>query len=155
MLEMPHHAWIKEDTSYFRVFNIILNLLKLESLERICSYKNFAFIKVEGHLSCAIEAKEDLNFIICFPELLQYLKSASPDTAMAILLHELGHLYHAHSRKEINNLSAQKQADEFAMYHGHGNEIISIINDYRHLEENRLRIKNIEFKMREMLSPKS
>lgn len=98
-------------------------------------------------MSCAIDSPEHLSFILCYPELLQLLRSASPDIGIAVLFHELGHLYHQHNQKSIETLLAQFEADEFALFHGFGEDIITVINDYRHLEDNRKRIQNIQNKM--------
>ena len=117
-------------------------------IQKIWGYREVAFLKVEGSLSCAIDCDENLNFILCFPEVLQMLRSASPDTGLSILFHELGHLYFQHSKRQIRPLDAQFQADEFAMLHGYGPELLSVIEDYRHLEDNRKRMANLETQMK-------
>jgi hypothetical protein len=144
----PHHAWILKETAYMRAFETILCSLDFETIKQLWSIRDLAFIKAQGTLSCAIDSEEHLSFILCYPELLQLLRSGSPDIGIAILFHELGHIYHRHNQKKIDTLLAQFEADEFALFHGFGEDIISVINDYRHLEDNRKRIQNIQFKMK-------
>ena len=127
----------------FHSFQKLLDALDLTTIVKIWEERDIAFIKAEGTLSCAIDAPSHLKFILCFPELVQYLKIDNPNLAIAILLHELGHMYHLHNKNPIDPLKAQFQADEFAYFHGYGEDIIEVINDYRHLEDNRKRILNI------------
>jgi hypothetical protein len=142
-----HHAWILKETTYMRAFETILCTLDFDTIKQIWNPRHIAFIKAQGTLSCAIDSEEHLSFVLCYPELLQLLRSGSPDIGIAVLFHELGHLYHRHNQKGIETLQAQYEADEFALFHGFGEDIISVINDYRHLEDNRKRIQNIQFKM--------
>jgi hypothetical protein len=142
-----HHAWILKESAYIRAFETLLHTLDFNTIQKLWSKRELAFIKAQGNLSCAIDSEQHLSFILCYPELLQLLRSASPDIGIAVLLHELGHLYHRHNQNGVDTLLAQFEADEFAMFHGFGEDIISVINDYRHIEDNRKRIQNIRYKM--------
>ena len=146
-----HHAWILKDKAYMRAFETILCTLDFETIKELWIEREIAFVKAEGGLSCAIDAKYHLKFILCYPELLQLLRSGSPDLGIAVLFHELGHLYHKHNQKGVETLIAQYEADEFALFHGFGEDIISVINDYRHLEDNRKRIQNIQYRMNDKI----
>ena len=57
------------------------------------------------------------------------LKSASPRRGVAILMHELGHIYLKHDKSRHNILESQVAADHFAFLHGFGHELQDILLD--------------------------
>ena len=139
-----YHAWILKNDHYFQAFQSIINTLEIKTIENLWQEREIAFIKAEGNLSCAIDAPKHLKFILCFPELLQFLRSDASELGKSIIFHELGHIFHKHNQKNTDQLKAQFEADEFAYFHGYGEQIIDVIDDYRHLEDNRKRIINIQ-----------
>jgi hypothetical protein len=82
-----------------------------------------------------------------FPELIQLLKSASAFHGIAILAHELGHIYHQHTEQKIDTLTAQIEADEFALDLGFGEELQEVLLDHAHSVDCRVRISRITSKL--------
>ena len=61
------------------------------------------------------------------------LKSAAPQFGLAIIAHEIGHLVHNHTKRNINSLEAQFEADQFVLTLGLENELIATLSEYRHI----------------------
>ena len=81
------------------------------------------FLTANAQYSCSLGLSEKCFVIIVFPDLLRTLKALVPTQGVAILAHELGHVYHQHHRREISPLQAQIEADEFAFQLGLGHDL--------------------------------
>ena len=53
---------------------------------------------------------------------------------LAILAHELGHLYHQHSEKSLPVLEAQVEADDFAFKLGLGRELVEVLLQFNDID---------------------
>ncbi len=137
-----NHQWISEDRTTRRSIEILLHSLKREHIEFFSKHPTF-LIPCQAHLSCAIGRTSNHHLILVFPELMQILKSASSFHGVAILAHELGHIYYQHTENKIDTLKAQIEADEFALNLGFGEELQEVLLDHTHSIDCRVRIARL------------
>jgi hypothetical protein len=138
-----HHQWIKEDRYLKRNFDRFIEILPIELINHIWTNRPVAFIPANGTLSCAINSTEHMSFILIYQDLLQILHSGSPDRGLAILIHELGHLFYRHDERKIDPLEAQVEADKLCTMLGLGEELQEVLIDSATGIEARVRISKI------------
>ena len=141
-LQDANHQWILQDRTTKRSIEILLNSLNNEHIEFFSNHPTF-LIPCQAHLSCAIGRTSNHHLILVFPELSQILKSASSFHGIAILAHELGHIFHQHTENKIDTLKAQIEADEFATDLGFGEELQEVLLEHTHSIDCRVRIAKI------------
>ncbi len=141
-----NHHWIVEDRIIRRSFEILLDSFDDEKIQFFIKYPTF-FIPCQAHLSCAIGSTKNQHLILVFPELIKLLKSASSFHAVAILAHEMGHIYYQHTEQKIDTLTAQIEADDFAFKLGFGEELQEVLLDYVHSIDCRVRISKLTSKL--------
>lgn len=141
-LEDKNHYWINEDRIIKRSIEILLDSLSEKHIHFLKKHPTF-FIPCQAHLSCAIGSTQNHHLILVFPELIQLLRSASAFHAIAILAHELGHIYHQHTELKIDTLTAQIEADQFAYDLGFGEELQDVLLDHVHSVDCRVRISKL------------
>ncbi len=137
-----NHRWINEDITIKRSIGILLDSLDEKQLYFLNKHPTY-MIPCQAHLSCAIGRTQNHHLILIFPELIKLLKSASTFHAIAILAHELGHIYHQHTELKIDTLTAQIEADQFAFELGFGEELQEILLDHIHSIDCRVRIARL------------
>ncbi len=138
----PNHQWINQDKNLKRAFAMLLNDLKDEHVFYFNQNKTF-FIECEGILSCAVGNTQDNFLVLVFPELKEKLKTYQFMHGLAILAHEMGHIYHRHTEKKVQTLEAQVEADEFAFKLGFGEELQEVLLDYNHNIDTKVRISRL------------
>ena len=144
ILTNTHNNWILDDMKLARVFQMFFEALSINAINFFLSQnRSLIFSRASGKLSCAIPNIDKCDVIVIFPDLYQLLKSASPDHGVAILLHEVGHIIHDHSNKNISSLEAQLEADRFAFNHGHGDQLANILEEYNQFDECKRRIEQL------------
>jgi len=141
-LQDANHQWISEDRVTKRSVEILLNSLNEKQIHFFNKHPTF-MIPCQAHLSCAIGRTQNHHLILVFPELIQLLKSASAFHGIAILAHELGHIYHQHTEQKIDTLTAQIEADQFAFDLGFGEELQEVLLDHIHSIDCRVRISKL------------
>lgn len=134
-----HHYWINENKYIKGVFEDLFDLLPEKILQFFIDGPPLLFLISNGRYSCALSVKNS-SVIVVFPELMKLLKSPATYHAMAILAHEIGHIYLEHGHKDIDPLKAQIEADKFASDLGLGHQIESFLNDLEECTEKRVRI---------------
>jgi hypothetical protein len=137
-----NHHWINENKITRRSIEILLDSLNVKQIEFFIKHPTF-MIPCQAHLSCAIGKTGNHHLILVFPELIQLLKSASAFHAIAILAHEMGHIYHQHTEQKIDTLTAQIEADQFAFDLGFGEELQEVLLDHVHSVDCRVRISRL------------
>ncbi|MDO9182902.1 MAG: M48 family metalloprotease [Bacteriovorax sp.] len=145
-LNNSNHQWINEDRITRRSIEILLDSLNLKQIQFFTKHPTY-IIPCQAHLSCAIGRTQNHHLILAFPELLQLLKSASAFHAIAVLAHEMGHIYHQHTEHKIDTLTAQIEADEFAFELGFGEELQEVLLDHAHSLDCRVRISRLTAKL--------
>jgi len=138
----PNHFWISRDKNLKRAFEILLNELKEEHIEYFAQNKTY-FVECEGILSCAVGNTGDNFLILVFPELKEKLRTYNFAHGLAILAHEMGHIFHRHTEKRIQTIEAQLEADEFAFQLGFGEELQEVLLDYNYSVDTKLRISRL------------
>lgn len=146
LLNDPNHDWIKNDKIMSRSFIELWAQLKLHHIEFFLKNEVF-FIKCNALLSCAIGKTGNHQLILVFPDLIKILRSASPDHGLAILAHELGHIYYQHTEFKIETLKAQIEADDFAFELGFGEELQDILLDHNDSIDCKVRVSKLTSKL--------
>jgi hypothetical protein len=136
------HDWIRKDEIIKRSFSILLNELNDQEIH-FFTKNPVCFVPCEAKLSCAIGSTNQFKLILVFKELKTLLVSASYLHGVAILAHELGHLYYGHTENKINALDAQIEADYFAYKLGFGEELQEVLLDHVHSIDCRVRISKL------------
>lgn len=145
-LSDKNHEWILADKNTRRSIEILLNSLSDKQVQFFTKHPTY-FIPCQAHLSCAIGNTGNHHLILVFPEMIQLLKSASAFHAIAVLAHEMGHVYHQHTENKIDTLTAQIEADHFAYELGFGEELQEVLLDHVHSVDCRVRIAKLTSKL--------
>lgn len=121
-----------------------MELLPLELINHLWKQHPIAFVPANGTLSCAIHSKDHMAFVLIFSDLAKILRSGYPDRGLAILAHELGHIFYRHHDGRIMDaLEAQVEADKFCVMLGLGKELQEVLLDSAGGIEARVRISKI------------
>ncbi len=138
----PNHLWISENKMVRRSIEILLDSLTDQHIQFFSKHETF-LIPCQAHLSCAIGKTGNQHLILVFPELIQLLKSGSAFHGIAVLAHELGHIFHQHTELKVEILQAQIEADKFAFDLGFGEELEEVLMDHIHSVDCRVRISRL------------
>jgi hypothetical protein len=141
-----NHRWINEDRLIKRGVTILIESLEEKHLDFFTKHPTY-LIPCQAHLSCAIGRTQNHHLILVFPELTQILRSASSVHGIAILAHELGHIFYQHTENKIDTLQAQIEADDFAFQLGFGEELQEILLDHISSIDCRVRISKLTSKL--------
>ncbi len=144
LFSAPYHFWLEENKTVKRGICILIEYFNDKIFQFLENSKNIAFLSVTSELGMCIVHDKEINIIVMFPSLIKRLKSAEPIGGIAVLAHELGHLYHNHHNRKISTIDAQIEADLFAYKLGLGKELYDILCDYKHLDEVIIRIKYLK-----------
>lgn len=141
----PLHQWINEDRVLKRGISAFLEALNDQDRLILTRRKRkFLLTPASGRFSCAFNGSNEYEFILVFPDLIEILRSASPERGIAILLHEAGHLVRQHSERSLNQLEAQLEADRFCAQRGYGDALSDFLKDLPLTEETDLRLRFLE-----------
>jgi len=145
ILSLPQHMWILEDR-YIKAN--ILSFIELLPNHAIAYFMekgelNLMLLPSCGRFGLALSAPKNRHFVVMFPELMQSLKSLSPERAWCMLAHELGHLYYRHSWKKMDPIEAQIEADAFAMDLGLAGELENFLLEQPESVEKRVRLSRL------------
>lgn len=141
-----NHRWIVEDRMIYRGVKMLIESLQDKHIDFFTKHPTY-LIPCQAHLSCAIGRTQNHHLVLVFPELLQILRSASSVHGVAILAHELGHIYFQHTENKIDTLQAQIEADDFAFQLGFGEELQEILLDHVNSVDCRVRISRLTSKL--------
>jgi Zn-dependent protease with chaperone function len=141
---LDQNQWINKDPYFIKIFKLFFDHLDYQSINFLYHHPQLILIPIKGTLSCTISASSRYHMIVIFPELMELLKSSAYTQALAIMAHELGHIFHGHTQKKMMTIDAQKQADLYAFNQGYGDELIQVLTEFQHLEECRTRIDSLK-----------
>lgn len=141
-----NHRWMLEDRMIARGVKMLIESLEDKHIDFFMKHPTY-LIPCQAHLSCAIGSTKNHHLILVFPELMQILRSASSVHGVAILAHELGHIYHQHTENKVETLQAQIEADDFAYQLGFGEELQEILLDHVYSVDCRVRISKLTSKL--------
>lgn len=144
-LNHPQHDWIVEDGVLLRLFKVLFDSVPKEAILRFQEVGiQPIFSLCSGRWAAAIQPTKNVrHLIVVFPDLIKILYSAAPTHGIAVLAHELGHLYHQHAIKKISMLEAQIEADAFAADCGFAEELQDFLMQYDQSVETKVRISKL------------
>lgn len=114
----------------------------LKVINKLFSERDIYFVPSNGKYSCSVSSHNE-EVIIVFPELKQLLSAPFDGYAKAILAHELGHIFCAHSRMAIDPMEAQVQADAFCIELGYGDQLAEFLEEQSETVEKRVRLSYV------------
>jgi hypothetical protein len=133
----PLHAWMHESPFVKRTLDSFLNSLPKEAINFMAQHE-VLMLKSTGRYAIAVQPGS--HVIVIFPELYNLLSSFSFDSALMMIAHELGHILYEHGKKNIDPLTAQVEADRFAIHLGYGQELEKFLLDQVESVEKRTRL---------------
>lgn len=123
-------AYLKNNKYIYRsIYDLCLRIPKSIEL-RLLRMPHIIFVPISKVYACSVSPSSDENLIFLFPDLLRKLACVDNTEGLAILAHELGHLYHEHSKKNIDPLTAQVEADDFAFQIGLGRALSDVLAEF-------------------------
>ena len=142
-LNLPEHKWILTNKSARHALIELFSELPSDILCVLLIERKLLLHFCTDRLSANFFQNPNRNIVLIFPDLLRLLSSARRDLAKAVLLHELGHVFHNHAEKMMSIREAQIQADQFAWEMGYGMELMEILADQLPSFEVPSRIENL------------
>lgn len=140
-LKRAEHRWFNSSNNILECFSTLHTLsTKSKTLKKLLN--ETLFISNSGQYACSIHA--NINIIVIYPELTALMRNGESETAIAILLHELGHLALNHQTRGIENDQAQIEADLFACEFGYSNEIYRFLQGQTKSQQVAKRLHAIE-----------
>jgi hypothetical protein len=140
--EKDYHQWLNSERQLKRSVTMILEALPQKCLKHFTKHP-LVVVKNRGDMACAFSSKTKINVLVIFPDLQKLMNSPLWVHAVAVLAHEIGHLYHNHSDRNISMMDAQYEADLFAAEIGFSSELMEVLGDYPYSEEVQLRLKRL------------
>ena len=130
----PQNSWGVNEKVIYRSIDDLFSRLNQEHLNFFGKNHPLIFIPTSGVYSCALSFPAKIPIILMFPDLIKKLSAANPDEGLAILAHELGHIFYRHSDKNIPILEAQIEADDFAYQVGLARELTEVLLQFNDLD---------------------
>lgn len=116
----PLHTWMNEMGFAKRSIETFLDSLPSEAMEFIY-YHEVLMLKSSGKYALSVQPGS--HVIVVFPEVLKLLNSFKFDEGLMMIAHELGHIMYEHGKKSVDTLTAQVEADRFAISLGYAVEL--------------------------------
>jgi hypothetical protein len=126
-LRRPEHAWLAGDRLLLDRMVGFLCAIPAADLALILEERRLLLLFCNQKMSCAFYQFSGREVVLVFPELRSLLASAQYLEAYAVLAHEFGHIALGHSRKKIDPLMAQLEADRYAAGLGYGEELFRVL----------------------------
>ena len=143
-LKHPEHHWIINSRRHQRVFKELIALIPKPRLDKISERGELVFIKISNQLACSLGAPIKENIILIYPDLIEMMNKFDYSESMAILAHEIGHLYFQHSQRKIDPLKAQIEADFFCSSIGLKDELCTFLKKCPLTLEIKIRLEHLE-----------
>ena len=126
-LRLPEHQWIAANHTLLGRIAEFLSQIPATELAVILEERRLLLLYCNQKMSCAFHQFQGREIVLVFPELLRLLHSSEYLQGFAILAHELGHIFHGHSQKEIDPIQAQLEADRYAANLGFAEELFAVL----------------------------
>ncbi len=140
-LSAPEHHWIAGDKALLERVAGFLCRLPASDLAVILRERRLLLLFCNPKMSCAFHQFQGREIVLIFPDLYKLLLSSEYLQDYAILAHELGHIFHGHSRHAVDPLRAQIEADRYAAHLGFGKELFAVLRLENPSAEIRERLK--------------
>jgi len=134
LLSNEHNQWLLDYPLVIRSLLELFSTIDLETAKKMNYAKGLIFLQSQGRMSCIVTPQGPCQIIILFPDLIKMLQSGAPRFGQAILAHELGHLIHRHSEKQMTMIEAQIEADFFAFQLGYHHELEELLQNHASTE---------------------
>lgn len=126
-LRQPEHQWIGTYSVLLERIAGFLCTIPHNDLQVILKKRGLLLLYCNPKMSCAFHQFQRREIVLMFPDLIRLLQSPAFHQGYAILAHELGHVYHAHSSRIVNPLRAQIEADAYAATLGLAEELFDVL----------------------------
>lgn len=136
----PHHRWILKDKSLYRAFEGLIDSFS-EDIIQFHKRERILFLVSNGEMACALSQLQGHHVILVFKDLVKILRSGSSDRGLAVLAHEIGHVYYRHSERQVSIIQSQSEADRFAFDLGFGHALLDFLLEYSGNEETEVRAR--------------
>lgn len=133
------HNWIRKDPDYYRAFVLLFDCLPQKIKAELNRKKDIIFLKVDGQFASTIEANHKKSIVLIYEDLLKLFKGPRFPQGVAVLAHELGHIFRDHAKRHISIIDTQFEADQFAVEIGLEEELIDFLSD--HIEKGDCKIR--------------
>lgn len=140
----PEHDWIVADGRFSKIFDILLNSMKTSDLKSLFYDNATLFILQRERLSTVFTVQKETRFIFVFEGLIELIKTVHATQAVAILAHELGHIYFQHDQRNPDRLRAQLEADYFAIQLGFAQDLLDFLTDQPKNHDITMRIGQVQ-----------
>lgn len=150
IINLPHNNWLREEKQIAYSIGQLVAHFHHKALNFMEKGKNIHFVKVYSDLGMCLTHDESIHIIALFPSLIKKLRCANPIEGIAVLAHEIGHLYYGHHKKLTDPLQSQLEADIFAYSLGLGESLLDVLYNYSNYPQVEKRI----FHLRKLLLEK-
>ncbi|RLA64602.1 MAG: hypothetical protein DRQ88_00655 [Epsilonproteobacteria bacterium] len=140
------HEWVLQDECINNSIDIFFNAFGVELFDFFNQGKKLLMIPARGQWACAIPHSDRYHLILIYPDLINILKSKNCKPGLAILAHEIGHLFLKHSDRKIDTTDAQYEADYFSYLLGFGPELIAFLKERPECQDRLKRIIQVTTK---------
>ena len=143
LLQNHSHSWIRKDRDLSRSFKVLLDSFPRPIKIFYQKRKKLLFIKGSGNFACSVNHPKNTGIILIYPNLIKLLKSPNFLQGVAVLAHEVGHIFYDHGKRKISTLDAQLEADNFACKLGLKEELIEFLYEHKSEGDCQLRLKEL------------
>ena len=133
-IQNPFNLWLLEQKNLLRSIFELVDLFNKDHLNRLLAGNEIVFLLASGEYACTINPPENTHLILVFPELRRLLSNVDNERGLAVLAHEIGHLYHQHYLRDISTIESQIEADDFAFQCGLGHGLVEVLLNYRDID---------------------
>jgi hypothetical protein len=140
---VEENAWILDNRYCRQSFWLLIESMNKEHVNFFLKSPPLLFLKTSGTLASSVHQHKSHHLILIYPDTYKFLSGLAFEKGIAILAHELGHLFFEHAKKKLTPLQAQVQADEFACTLGFGEELQEVLLEHEDLIECRVRVSYI------------
>jgi hypothetical protein len=123
------NAWILRTSNLLPSLHILFDSMDDEVIP-FFKGKELAMVTCQGLWAATVHPQKNLFLIIVFPNLLDLINSPKYRLGLAVLAHEMGHIFMEHSKQDLDPMEEQFEADLFAAKLGFGKELINFLSMY-------------------------
>ncbi len=146
-MQNPNHRWAAQNPRLCKVFELFFNCFPEKAVSHFLQKEELIFINHSGTHGLTYFSHPEKHLVLIFPDVIQYFHSPLPTLGLAVVAHEVGHIYFEHYRKKMDPLEAQIEADYFAYMLGLGGDLYSVLEEEQEVNpsssEIEIRLENI------------
>ena len=136
------NTWILRPSNLLPSLHILFDSMDDEVISFFTG-KELAMVTCQGLWAATVHPQKNLFLIIVFPNLLDLINSTNYRLGLAVLAHEMGHIFMDHSKRDLNPMEEQFEADLFAARLSFGKEILNFLSLYPNSTECKIRKENL------------